>query len=65
MTATSRAIKWIKSCTGHAWFAYVQDCKIVELTIGVYVVERITEEIPTDTIGIYATLVEALAATDT
>lgn len=60
--ARTRSIKWTPSCAGGSRFAFIRSCKLVELTIGLYMVERVTDKMPTSTVGTYETLADALAA---
>jgi hypothetical protein len=64
MTTKTRTIKWTPSCAGGSRFAFIRSCKLVELTIGLYVVERVTDKMPTSTVGTYETLADALVAID-
>lgn len=60
---TSKTIKWAKSISGGR-FAWVRSCKLVELVSGGYLVERVTDQMPTSVVGYFDGLSEALRAID-
>lgn len=64
MSTRPRAIKWNKSVGGSSRFAFIRSCKLVELGSDLYLVERVTDRMPTSTVGTFFTLESALAAVD-
>ena len=58
---TRNAIKWNKSVGGSSRFAFIRSCKLVDV-LGSYVVERVTDGMPTSVVGTFFTLESALEA---
>jgi hypothetical protein len=55
-------IRWNSATAGGGRFAYLRSCKLVELSIGLFVVERVVDKMPTSTVGTFEKLDDALAA---
>jgi hypothetical protein len=64
MTTKTRSIKWTKSCAGGSRFVFLRSCKLTELAFGGYMVERVTDRMPTSEVGYFAELSAALTAID-
>lgn len=57
----SKTIKW-NNGVGGGRFAWLRSCKLVELASGGYIVERVTDRMPTSTVGYFDKLADALQA---